>query len=214
MSVDNSEKILSMMSFGKDDFYFVQVLKRRKDNPEMERDMVVLNNYYIDSAADFNKKIGSIKALCNVENARAYFRINKRNYKDLSLKINKRVVEYIATGDFKALRSVFDKIAGETHSDPNKKWLVDIDWKDFDSKVEYLMIDGHIAALKGESDLAKLVSLVSGLQIAAGREPMTDVIPSKNGFHLATNPFNLKKFKEVFPSVDVHKDNMVILYCQ
>ena len=82
MSVDNSEKILSMMSFGKNDFYFVQVLKRRKDNPEMERDMVVLNNYYIDSTADFNKKIGSIKALCNVENARAYFRINKRKYQN------------------------------------------------------------------------------------------------------------------------------------
>jgi hypothetical protein len=37
-------------------------------------------------------------------------------------------------------------------------------------------------------------------------------IPTKSGIHIITRPFNLKNFKEKYPDVDVHKDNMVILY--
>ena len=47
MEINNTAKIGTMLSFEKDDFYFVQVLKRRKDNPEMEKDMVVIDNFYI-----------------------------------------------------------------------------------------------------------------------------------------------------------------------
>jgi len=46
MSVDNSAKIGTMLSFDKDDFYFLQILKRRKDNPEMDRDMVVIKKHF------------------------------------------------------------------------------------------------------------------------------------------------------------------------
>lgn len=37
-------------------------------------------------------------------------------------------------------------------------------------------------------------------------------IPTMNGCHLITKPFNLQKFKEKFPKIDVHKNNPTVLY--
>jgi hypothetical protein len=37
-------------------------------------------------------------------------------------------------------------------------------------------------------------------------------VPTKNGIHLITNPFNLNAFKFGFPNIDVHKNNPTILY--
>ena len=191
--INNVDKIRPMLSFeDKDDFYFVQVLKRRKDNPNMEKDMVLLNNFYIDSLENFNKKLPFIKWVCDSENARAYFRLNKRNYKDLTPHMVKRVVEIAFGNDCHALKNVFDSVAGEFHSDSDKKWLIDID------------NDKHIA-------YGGLLDEVTRLQIEAGRESMTELLPTKNGVHLITRPFNLIKFKVMF-LVDVHKDANTILY--
>ena len=38
-------------------------------------------------------------------------------------------------------------------------------------------------------------------------------IPTKNGHHLITTPFNLQQFKEKYPDIDVHKNNPTLLYC-
>ena len=38
------------------------------------------------------------------------------------------------------------------------------------------------------------------------------LIPTKNGSHILMKPFNLAKFKEKYPDVNVHKNNPTILY--
>ena len=38
------------------------------------------------------------------------------------------------------------------------------------------------------------------------------IIPTKNGFHVITSPFELNTFKEKYPSIEVHKDNPTIIY--
>ena len=183
-----------MLSFeDKDDFYFVQVLKRRKDNPEMERDMNVIDNFYINSLESYDRIVPQIIKLCDMENARGYFRLNKRNYKDLAPHMVKRVVELAFSNDCHALKNVFDSIAGENHSDPDKKWIIDVD------------NDKHV-------NYASLLEEVTRLQKEAGREPMIELIPTKNGAHLITRPFNTMKFKVMF-LLDLHKDNPTILYC-
>lgn len=191
--INNSEKIKPMLSFEKDDFYFVQVLKRRKDNIEMERDMVVIDNFYISSMDHYIKMVPQIIKLCDMENARAYFRLNKRNYKDLAPHMVKRVVEIAFGNDCHALKNVFDSVAGEFHSDPDKKWLIDVD-NDKDVQFNELLYE------------------VYRLQKDTGRKPMEEILPTKNGVHLITRPFNLIKFKVLF-LVDVHKDANTILYC-
>ena len=192
---NNTGIIRPMLSFtDKDDFYFLQVLKRRKDNPTMEKDMIVVDNFYIDSFESYDKKMPHIINLCDVENARAYFRLNKRNYAKLGPHMLKRVVDIVFTENCKSLRSCFDSVAGEYHSDKDKTWVVDVD----DDK---------------DVPFGDLCATLTQLQKDAHREPMMVHIPTKNGLHIITRPFNLQKFKESFPSLDVHKDNPTILYC-
>ena len=38
-------------------------------------------------------------------------------------------------------------------------------------------------------------------------------IPTKSGWHLITTPFNIMKFKEAYPDIDVKKNNPTLLYC-
>ena len=191
--INNIDKIRTMLSFEKDDFYFIQILKRRKDNIDLERDMVVIDNFYISSFESYDRIVPQIIKLCDVENARGYFRLNKRNYKDLAPHMVKRTVEIAFSDDCHALKNAFDSVAGEFHSDSDKKWLIDID---NDKEVNY----------------SKLLSEVTRLQIETGREPMTELLPTKNGVHLITHPFNLKLFKESYPTIDVYKDANTILY--
>jgi len=192
---NNTKQIRDLLSFtDKDDFYFVQVLKRRKDNPDLSRDMVVITNYYIDSLESYDKIVPQIIKICDAENARAYFRLNKRNYKHLSYHMLKRVVDVVSSGMYRSLKGTFDSVAGEHHNDKNKTWVVDVD---DDKNVNFGEISAELLVLQRE----------------AKREPLIVRIPTKNGYHIITRPFNLQKFREVYPNVDVHKDNPSILYC-
>ena len=38
-------------------------------------------------------------------------------------------------------------------------------------------------------------------------------VKTKSGWHLITKPFNIQKFKEKYPDIDVHKNNPTLLYC-
>lgn len=204
MVINNVDKLKSMMSFTeKDDFYFLQVFKRRKDNPDLGRDQIVLGSYYIDSLEDFDKKIPQIITLCDTENARAYLRVNKRNYGKLSFHFLKRIVEHMASNNYKAMRTAFDSIAGEFHSDPDKKWIVDVDWDNLNtaSLKDSLLVESKIQYLLGK------------LQKEANREPLLEKIYTKNGMHFITRPFNLMTFRGEYPKIDVHKDNPTLLYC-
>ena len=198
--VNNSAKIGTMLSFGQNDFYFIEIIKRRKDNPDMTRSENVIKNFYVDSLNDFIKLIPVLIKICDYENARAYIRINKRNYKELGMHVNKRIVEYIISGNEKSIRNAFDSVAGEKHSDPDKKWIVDVD----DVTVDYIC----------QSDTVnKLIDKLIDLQTEAKRRPLTEILPTKNGIHIITRPFNLKKFKDLYPKIDVHKDNLIMIYC-
>jgi len=204
--INNSVQIKTMLSFEKDDFYFVQIFKRRKDNPDLGKDQIVIDNFYIDSLEDFDKKLPQIITLCNSENARAYIRINKRNYKKLAPHFLKRVVDIVFTENCKALRNIFDSVAGEFHSDPDKKWIVDVDFNTNNS------IYSSLTTNTGEGILDKLIPILERLQLEAERNPMTEFVPTKNGLHIITRPFSLQTFKQYYPKMDVHRDNPTILY--
>jgi len=205
--VNNTLLIKQMLSFDdKDDFYFVQIFKRRKDNPDLGKDQIVLDNFYIDSLDDFDKKLPYIISICDKENARAYIRVNKRNYRKLAPHFLKRVVDIVFTENCKALRNTFDSIAGEFHSDPDKKWIVDVDFADFAPNTS-------LSTSTDEGILDKLLPLLKRLQLEAEREPLNDIIRTKNGLHIITRPFSVKTFREYYPKMDIHKDNPTILYC-
>jgi len=195
--IDNSEHIREFLSFNENDFYFVQIIKRRKDDPTMTVGQRTLKTYYIESFEQYDKMLPVIKLECENNIARAYFSLNKRNYEDNALHILHKSVTQIMNKQFKSLRTVFDSITGKYHSDSDKKWLVDVDG------IKYNEFVGT----------ENIITTVIKLQSKTKNEPMAKLIPTKNGTHIITRPFNLQKFKEDFPEIDVHKDAITLLYC-
>jgi len=197
--VNNTEQIRSMLQFDSEDtFYFLQIFKRRKDNPDMAKDMIVLANYCVKSLDHFDTLLPDIIKQCQDNNARAYFRLNRRSYRKTSLKALKMIAGYIEDGNYRAVRKAFDSAADTHHSDPDKTWIIDIDYKD----------------LEGDLDQAinEVIHSVQTLIAETDRDDTVWTVNSKNGIHLICRPFNLKKFKNLYPKIDVHKDNPTILY--
>ena len=197
--VNNTEQIRSMLQFDSEDtFYFLQIFKRRKDNPNMAKDMIVLANYCVKSLEHFDKLVPDVVKQCQDNNARAYFRLNRRSYRKTSLKALKMIAGYIEDGNYKSVRKAFDSAAGAYHSEPDKTWIIDIDYVD--------LVGDHDQAINA------VINLVQTLIAETDRDDTVWTLNSKNGIHLICRPFNLQKFKSLYPKIDVHKDNPTILY--
>jgi hypothetical protein len=199
--MNNLEIIAPLLNFSdhEDKFYFIQIYKRRKDNPEMLRDMEVMGNFYIYTEEQLYTKFPQIKKICDDNNARAYIRLNRRSDRKIALQALSRLAAMIASDQYK-MRNLYDSIAGEFHSEIDKTWIIDIDYKDFEGR-QSILDTIHNAAHK--------------LQIDAKKEPLMHIIPTKNGYHLITRPFNLKMLEPIRlggTRFDIHKDNPTILY--
>ena len=200
-AIDNFSVIRKILRFPTEDsFYFLQVLKRRKDNPDLEKDMIHLADFYIYSLEDYDRLMDRVINLCQSENARAYLRLNVRDSKKTAMMTLKKIVDYISTENYKAVKKAHASCTGEYHSDPDKTWIVDIDNVSIDS-------------FNHSEEQIKIRQLITDLQIEAGKEPMMQFIPTRSGVHIITRPFNLQKFKSEFPDIDIHKDNPTILFC-
>ena len=200
MSVNNFDQIRSMLEFPeKTSFYFLQVLKRRKENPDLGKDMKHIADYYIYSLDQFDELKPRIIAQCDAENARAYFRINRRDAKKVAMQVLKITVDHIMSENYRAVKNAFASCAGRFHSDPDKRWIVDIDNISIDS-------------FNHSEEQHKMRELILDLQRETENEPMMKFISTKGGVHIITRPFNLNKFKSQYPEIDVHKDNPTCLY--
>lgn len=199
--IDNFSVIRKILRFPTEDsFYFLQVLKRRKDNPDLEKDMIHLADFYIYSLEDYDRLMDRVINLCQSENARAYLRLNVRDSKKTAMMTLKKIVDYISTENYKAVKKAYASCTGEYHSDPDKTWIVDID-------------NVSIDFFNHSEKQIRIRQMITDLQIEAGKEPMMHLIPTRSGVHIITRPFNLQKFKSEFPDIDIHKDNPTILFC-
>jgi len=192
--IDNLELIKPLLNFSQyGDFYMLYVFKRKKDQPEGERDnhqsVRTIKTYCIDSIAYLEKRYDEIKQLCEMFKARAYIHIQKQNHKDVSLNMLATLAERIRDG-VPNQKGLFDSVVGQIKT-MEKRWVVDIDFTD-NKKVD--KIKKFIETLKPE-----------GPKIEA-------VIPTKNGYHLITGKFDVKTFKEKFPNIDIQKKNPTLLY--
>lgn len=197
--VNNFEIIKSFLDFSNPDtYYFLQLLQRRKDNPDLNKDMHIIDDIFIYNMEQYERMESEIIATCKLHNARAYFRLNKRSLKKSAMQLLKKVTTMIIDENYKSVKNAYSSVSGEFSSDEDKKWIVDIDDVNLDGGFGY----NH------ESMLCTL----RNLQIETGREPMLTVIKTKSGAHIITRPFNVNEFKKLYPNIDIHKDNPTILY--
>jgi hypothetical protein len=193
-SIDNIEQIKKLLNFEKvGDFYMLYVLKRKKDQPEGERDnhqsVRTIKSYCIESIEHLDRRYDEIKQLCEMFKARAYIHVQKQNHTDVSLNMMVALAQRIQDGNHKQ-QGLFDSVVGQVKTQ-EKRWIVDIDTTDYHAVTE---VTQFITYLRPEGPKVEMV------------------IPTKNGYHLITGRFDVKTFKEKFPDIDVQRKNPTILY--
>lgn len=193
--INNIELIKPLLNFENEgDFYMLYVLKRKKDQPEGERDnhqsVRTLRSYCINSIEQLEKKYDEIQLLCETFKARAYIHVQKQNHKDVSLNMMVALAQRIQDGNHQQ-QSLFDSVVGQLKT-YEKRWIVDIDTKDTRTLYD---IAATINSCKPEG-LAKIITN----------------IPTKNGCHLITKRFDVMEFKKKHPEVDIQRKNPTLLY--
>ena len=201
MTIDNFEPIKELLDFSEPNtFYFIQILKRRKENPDMRTGVRVINNYYLDSIEDLERLRERILEDCKKHNARAYINLNRLDYEKVALHTMKQVAEYIIQKDYKAVKNAFSTTCGSHHSEKEKRWIIDID-EEFIEQKEMIrkVVEELHAEIKGNS--YKILAEIT----------------TKSGFHIITNPFNIDKFRKdkrlYFVGENlIHKNSPTLLY--
>jgi hypothetical protein len=193
--IDNFEQIKTLLDFPSEDtFYFAQILLRKKDNPETSgnnNSARLIKAYYIKSIEHLDKVKDEMILLANKYNARVCINLNKRSFERAAFHTLKKITDQILNKDYKSVRRAYNSACGE-YSTGDKRWIVDID----DKKNTRFYVAEYIRDLEPNPGESKVITYVE----------------TKSGWHIITKPFNISKFKEVYPEIDVHKNNPTILY--
>jgi tRNA G26 N,N-dimethylase Trm1 len=190
--VNNFDQIRNILEFDNDDiFYHLQILKRRKENPEMDKGTVVIKTYYISSKEYFDSKIEDIINYCNKHNARAYINLNKKSYEVVAFQMLKETADFIQRKKYHSVKNLYDKVCGAYGGVGDKVWILDIDDVEQVDKSILDFINNEC-----EPDGDKII----------------DIVKTKNGFHVLTKRFNIKKFKEKYKDIEIHKNNPTVIY--
>jgi hypothetical protein len=164
----------------------VQIIKRRKENPDMEVGAKILRRFYLYKEEDLYKFEAEIKELCRANNARAYIGTIGRKVRSVAFQMQRLLTTYIEQEDYKSARIAFDKAFGHkaTAQVKRKFWVIDIDTKDVDvlNEVRMSVVKNYIFRYE-----------------------------TPNGFHILATPFNKMEFKSKFPEHEI-KDNMLLYY--
>lgn len=194
--IDAYERIKPLLVFNsEDDFYFLQIIQRHKENPQLGSHGRLVRNYYINNIDYLERRYEEIKKLCNFFNARAMLRLNKRSYRKTAFRSLQKIADVMSNEDYKYVSKSYISACGRGNVQKVKRWIIDIDEKN--------------PSLVGEiKDYINTLMPV----YAWDNNKIIAELPTKNGYHLITIPFNVEDFKKKYKDVEVHKDNPVNLY--
>ena len=191
--LNNIDLVKPLLNYeAKGDFYMLYVFRRKKDQPEGERDnhqsVRTIKTYCIESIEHLDRRYDEIVQLCEMFKARAYIHIQKQNHFDVSLNMMAVLAQKIQNGNHNQ-KGLFDSVVGQIKTQ-EKRWIVDIDEKEI-SPIMLSYIE-HNCKPFGDKIIA--------------------IIPTKNGHHLITERFDVKTFSEKYPDIDIQKKNPTLLY--
>lgn len=205
-AVDNFEKIrtyLDRNKYVKDKFYLIQILLRKgnviaSDNGNRAR---MLKSFTIEDIEDLNKYESEIKWLCDCTGARAYFNPNARNARKAALETIKVIADRLVQSQEDRLIGIYEKGIMNSPIVGGKTWILDFDRKEY-ATYEDMMTEVQVA-------LDNIVFQPDG---------DIQLIPSKSGMHIVTDPFNRVDFYAKLERAGVQhkfqllKDSLTNLY--
>ena len=192
--INNLEKIKPLLNFEtKGDFYMLYVFKRKKDQPEGERDnhqsVRTIKTYCIESIEHLERRWDEIIQLCEMFKARAYIHIQKQNHFDVSLNMMVTLAQRIQDGNTNQ-KGLFDSVVGQIKTQ-EKRWIIDVDDIKDASPIMMAYIDNECKPYGSKIE---------------------SIIPTKSGHHLITKKFDVMEFKKKYPDMDIQKKNPTLLY--
>ena len=192
--INNIELIKPLLNFTNEgDFYMLYIFKRKKDQPEGERDnhqsVRTIKTYCIDGVEYLENRWDEIVGLCEMFKARAYIHIQKQNHKDVSLDMMMALAQKIRDGQHNQ-KNLFDSVVGQMKT-YEKRWIVDLDTTD-------------------ENEVVRMTKVINVTRPEGDK--VEAIIPTKNGYHFITKRFDVKMFENVYPHVDIQKKNPTLLY--
>ncbi len=198
--INNIELIKPLLNFSEHgDFYMLYVFKRKKDQPEAERDnhqsVRTIKTYCIESIDHLDRRWDEIVQMCEMFKARAYIHVQKQNHFDVSLSMMVELAQRIQNGNHNQ-NGLFDSVVGQIKTQ-EKRWIVDVDTT---SQHIQNMISNIIEMVK-PNDGSKIITK----------------IPTKNGIHLITKRFDVIEFNRQIKErgeemSDIQKKNPTLLY--
>ena len=201
MITDNIEKISSLLKFKEGIFYYIQVIQRRKDNPDLVKSDMKRYQTFITSEEDFKIHLPRIKKVCADYNARAYISLLPRSLEKLAKECALEYVKRIAKEEYKRVWDIPNRLAlsdsiraAGVYSSP--WWLFDMD--------DLSKYDDFLKNIKKNS-----ISVIAELDTVSGK-------------HIIVRPFNPKRIEKykskedyIFPDgskATLRKDCNTILY--
>lgn len=207
MIVDNFEQIADLLSFeSEDDFFHLQILRRKKDLPEHKKagnnNARCIKTYYIKNKEYLLSKKEEIIALCHMFTARAYINLNKKSFKKASILTVAEITNRIIQHQEEYIYRAYESVVGESKANVGeKRWIIDVDTKDEQEIIAFVREINRMESATYNSELKFSNNII-------------DIIPTVNGVHIITIPFNLKQmepFRCKHP-FDVQKNNPTLLY--
>lgn len=174
--IDNYTNIKSHLCFEGGVFYYLQVLQRKKDNPELSWMTREIYSRFIKSSEDFDNTYEVSKKIADLYNARVYIDLSPGSFEKLTFLTLKELSTRIYNKSYQDIFKLFDKLAplDEVKIKDGKKWMIDVDYK------------------KGTKEHYNIINyLIKHISI-------TGEVGTLGGVHLITKPFNYKlEFKDL-----------------
>lgn len=200
--LNNIELIKPMFYFNESNnmFFHCQIVQRAKDHKGEKVREGAIKTYFIRSKEHLDRIMPEIILLCEHYGARAYINLAAKDFDELQKLMLVKLASDIRLGNVRNPRRCLNSAAGELKS-RMPKWIIDID----DMSIKPLVIEWLNKEFKIQEDLEFLYSKEVVYLYAE--------IPTVQGCHLIVKPFNLMKFSQAFPDIDVHKNSMgTLLY--
>jgi len=188
--INNFDTIKLLLDFrSDDDFYHCQIIKRKKEHPELRSNSYIVKTYYIKKYEELDYYRDEMIALAELHNARVQINLNRRSFEKMAFHTQKKIADQLMNKDYRSVRKAYNSCCGKYSNETDKKWIIDIDTKDSDFMEEI------------EELLHNRLNIHDFIEL-----------PTKNGYHIITKPFNLQEFKKYYDNIDIHKNNPTILY--
>jgi hypothetical protein len=194
--IDNIDIIKPLLSFDDEgDFYMLYIFVRKKDqttDKANHQSVRTIKSYCIDSTEHLEKRYDEIKKLAEMFRARVYIHIQKQNHKDVAMDMIVAIADRIKSGQINQ-KYVFDSVVGSVKA-REKRWIVDVDVDKFNGSN------------------AEMAFYINVHCMPFYQRKIISVVPTPNGVHLITKGFDVAKFKERYPYIEIHKKNPTLLY--